>query len=239
MKSNGSLGCWRAIALAALCALLITACDDHRRLDNATAVGLSDPERRHPIRFASRPETLDVEVPPGAEGLSPNQHIDVYRFLHHYRREAKSRLVITSPVTVRGQASIARSLQDIQRHVVEAGIDYRLLRGARHDTRSGGAPSIRLAYQRPVAVPPTCARWEEDVGRNEERIPYPNWGCVTQRNLAVMVDNGRDLTQPQPEDPRAGERRSLSWSAYVGGNPSAGGDTGDASKKGAPSTAKK
>jgi pilus assembly protein CpaD len=54
------------------------------------------------------------------------------------------------------------------------------------------------------------------VGRNEDRIPYPNWGCATQRNLAVMVDNARDLRQPQGEDPRAGERRSVSWSAYAG-----------------------
>ena len=68
-------------------------------------------------------------------------------------------------------------------------------------------PPIRLAYQRPVAVPPPCDHWTEDVGRNEERIPYPNWGCATQRNLAVMVDNARDL------QPAAGGRPALGRAA--------------------------
>src|SRR5205814_239880 len=105
----------------------------------------------------------------------------------------------------------------IQRQVAEAGIDYRLFHGARHDTRSSDVPAIKLAYKRPVAVPPQCDDWTRDVGRNEERIPYPNWGCATQHNLALSVDNARDLGQPQGEDPRASERRSVTWSAYVGG----------------------
>lgn len=219
----------RALGLAAAAALLLTACDDHHRLDSVTAVNLSNPEKRHPIQFASRGETLDVEVPPGAEGLSPNQHVDVYRFLQRYRHEARGRLTVTTPPARGPEAAMARSLQDVQRHLVESGVDYRLLRGARPDARPGDIPTIRLAYQGPVAVAPVCDHWEQDTGRNEERIPYPNWGCASQRNLAVMVDNARDLIVPQPEDPRSGERRAVSWSGYVG----AAGGGGDSSSGGA------
>ena len=117
------------------------------------------------------------------------------------------------------QAALAKSLQEIQRQVAEAGIDYRLLHGARHDARSGGTPTIKLAYQRPVAVPPPCDDWTRDVGRNEERIPYPNWGCATQHNLAVTVDNARDLGQPQAEDPRSASGAASpgrpTWAAAV------------------------
>jgi pilus assembly protein CpaD len=203
------------LALATLCALLVSACDRLRQIEqdhNAAAVGLSNAELRHPIGFTPRNESLDIEVPPGAEGLSPNQYVDVYRFLHRYRREAAGRLVISAPTRGRDQAAIEHSLQEIQRQVAEAGIDYRLVHGA----RAGGTPFIKLAYRRPVAVPPSCGDWTEDVARNEARIPYPNWGCATQRNLAVMVDNARDLGQPQAEDPRPSERRSVSWSAYIG-----------------------
>ena len=91
-----------------------------------------------------------------------------------------------------------------------------------------------------MAVPPPCDQWTEDVGRNEARIPYPNWGCATQRNLALMVDNARDLQQPQEEDPRSSERRSVTWSAYVGSGSSSGGDGGgDAAKKAPASAVKK
>jgi pilus assembly protein CpaD len=229
------------LGLAALCALLVSACSEMRRLElehDAIAVGLSNAEVRHPIGFTPKSENLEVEVPAGAEGLSPNQQVDVYRFLRRYRREAAGRLVLTVPTGVRDQAALAQSLREIQRQVTEAGVDYRLLHGARHDARSGGTPTIRLAYQRPVAVPPPCDDWTRNVGRNEERIPYPNWGCATQRNLAVTVDNARDLGQPQAEDPRSGERRSATWSAYVaGGRPSAGAGAADAAR-GASSTGK-
>ena len=230
------------LALAAACGLLVSACDDgsqlgHHRLDNASAVGLSNPELRHPIAFKRRAESLDVEVPAGAEGLSANQHVDVYRFLQRYKHEAVGRLAISVPSEARDRAAIARSVQGIQAHVAAAGIDYRMLRGSQ-GPRLGDAPSIRLAYQRPVAVPPDCDRWPENVGRNEERIPYPNWGCATQRNMAVMVDNARDLRQPQAEDPRSSERRSATWSAYVGSAPTPAADAGG-DKKISPTAPKK
>ena len=223
----------RSFAMAAACVIVLTACDRGPRLDDAQAVGLGNAELRHPIRFDARVETLDVEVPPDADGLSPNQDTDVYRFLKLYKREANSRLVISAPGGTRPPASIARSLQGIQRHVVDAGIDYRLTRGRRVPAME--VPTIRLAYRRPVAVPPACDKWGEDVGRNEERIPYPNHGCATQHNLAIMVDNARDLKLPQDEDPRSGERRYTTWSAYVGKAASGGGGGdsggGDAAKK--------
>ena len=233
----------RRLGLAALCAVLFSACDQLRQWEqdrNVTAVGLSNPEVRHPIGFMPRGESLDVEVPAGAAGLSPNQHVDVYRFLYRYKREATGQLAIVVPANARDRAAMARSLQGIQILAAEAGIDYRVQRGRGQDARAGGPPAIRLAYQRPVAVPPPCDQWTEDVGRNEARIPYPNWGCATQRNLALMVDNARDLQQPQEEDPRSSERRSVTWSSYVGSGSSPGGDGGgDAAKKAPASVVKK
>jgi pilus assembly protein CpaD len=228
------------LAALAVGAMLLGACERHRGADDELAVGLTNPELRHPVHFTKHVETLDVEVPVGAEGLSPGQHIDVYRFLQRYRREANGRLVIAVAATPRDPASMAQSLQGIQRHVVEAGIDYRLTRGKRQPAAE--VPVIRIAYQRPVAVPPSCDKWGENVGRNEARIPYPNFGCATQRNVAVMVDNARDLQRPQDEDPRSSERRSVTWSAYVGvaqtGGGEGGGGSPDASKKGAPAAKK-
>jgi pilus assembly protein CpaD len=245
-RPRGGLGtASRRLGAAALCALLFSACDGLRQWEgerNAAAVGLSDPEVRHPIGFMARDESLAVEVPVGARGLSPNQQVDVYRFLHRYRREATGPLAIVLPARGGDTVAVRRSLRDIRGFAAEAGIDYRVQRGSAHHGPAGGPPAIRLAYQRPVAVPPPCDHWTEDVGRNDPRIPYPNWGCATQRNLALMVDNARDLQQPQEEDPRSSERRSVTWSAYVGtsGGSGGGGDSGgDASKKAPASAVKK
>jgi pilus assembly protein CpaD len=235
----------RRLGVAALCALLFSACDGLRHWEgerNAAAVGLSNPEVRHPIGFMARDESLAVEVPAGARGLSPNQQVDVYRFLHRYKRQATGPLAILVPANGRDRTAIGRSLRDIRGFAADAGIDYRVQRASAHDGPAGGPPAIRLAYQRPVAVPAPCDQWTEDVGRNDPRIPYPNWGCATQRNLAVMVDNARDLQQPQEEDPRSSERRSVTWSAYVGNSGASGGGGeggGDASKKAPASAVKK
>src|SRR5262245_36266505 len=211
----------RRLGAAALCAFLVSACDGLREWEqerNAVALGLSNPEVRHPIGFVAREESLDVEVPAGARGLSPNQQVDVYRFLYRHRREATGPLAIVLPARGGDTAVVRRSLRDIRGFAADAGIASTVQRAALQDGRAGIPRAIRLAYQRPLAVPPICDQWTEDVGRNEPRVPYPNWGCATQRNLALMVDNARDLHQPQAEDPRASERRGVTWSSYVGGS---------------------
>lgn len=58
---------------------------------------------------------------------------------------------------------------------------------------------------------------------DRERLPYENFGCASQRNLALTVANARDLQVPQEETPRSSEVRSASWSKYVGGSKGAGG----------------
>ncbi len=224
-----------AIGTAVLGAALLSGCDRDRQAEDILAVGLGNSEHRHPIDFANRTEVLDVEVPENTEGLSTNQDVDVYRFLERYRRQANGRLVITVPGGPRDPASIAHSLKGIQRHVADAGIDYHIKRGPR--SSKVDVPVIRVAYRRPVALPPVCDKWGENVARNNARVPYPNFGCATHHNTAVMIDNARDLIEPQHEDPRAGERRSVTWSAYVGTGGKDGGDSGgggDAKKAPAP-----
>lgn len=216
---------------------MVSGCDSrHRGPDDILAVKLNSPEFSHPIDFTYRAEVLEVEVPDDTEGLSPNQQVDVYRFLERYKREATGRLTISAPSAPRDRASIAHSLKGIQREVADAGIDYRLTRVPR--SKKADVPLIQLAYRRPVALPPTCDHWQENVGRNEPRLPHANFGCATQRNTAVMIDNARDLKRPQSEDPRSSERRSVTWSGYVAsasgkGDGDSGGGGGDA-KKGTP-----
>ena len=107
-------------------------------------------------------------------GLSPDQHVDVYRFLQRYKREANGRLVIAVP------GAPARSSVDgaiAAGHPAPRGRGrHRLPPDARHAPgRRRRFRVIRIAYQRPVAVPPTCDKWGENVGRNEARIPYPEF----------------------------------------------------------------
>ncbi|MGD9785361.1 MAG: CpaD family pilus assembly protein [Hyphomicrobiaceae bacterium] len=224
-------------AVTVLAAFAIAGCREHTRLDAPTAAVLNDPAKRHPIAFSARTEALYVEVPSDRRGgLSSNQEGDIIRFLGRYKVEAQGPLAVSAPGTPRGHMAASRSVREIQDLIDRAGIPPEALRQERARGRDPGGPSVKLSYQRAVALAPVCGSWPEDAGSvGRERLPLENFGCASQRNLAMTVANARDLQVPQEETPAASEKRTASWSKYTGaGAPSSGGG-GAASSSGAAS----
>jgi pilus assembly protein CpaD len=197
--------------------------------DNQTALVLNEPQRRHAIQFADRTEKLFVEVGPRGYGLSENQHVDVVRFLERFKAESTGRLKIVAPTG----GSADRSVRDVSALALEAGISPQAVT-IDHLRSSGSRRALQLSFVRPVAIPPVCEDWTEDLGHNRDRVNYPNFGCATQRSLGLMVANPRDLMEPRPETPRGSERREATWSTYTKGT--AAGAAPAASAAAAPST---
>jgi len=48
-------------------------------------------------------------------------------------------------------------------------------------------------------------------------LPYPDFGCATQRNFAAQVANPADLIGPRSMTPAAAERRDVVWGKYIKG----------------------
>lgn len=213
-----------ALVLASV--LAVAGCREHARIDDMTAGELNDPDKRHPIAFAKRSEALFVEVTQSGDGLSANQQADVWRFLERYKSESTGPLRISAPSSVRGHMAASRSVRDVEAMVADAGIPKGAVESRRTSGVSEYGPALKLAYERPVAVAPECGAWPEDLGRNRERIPYDNFGCATQRNLAMTVANARDLKVPQEEIPRSSERRDVLWTKYIGAEKSASSGSG-------------
>ncbi|MEZ5818970.1 MAG: CpaD family pilus assembly lipoprotein [Hyphomicrobiaceae bacterium] len=216
----------KTLALVALGVLTLSACGDSHRLTSEEAWIETSAAKAHPIDFVGRREYLDVELPPSRHGLSRNQYADVYRFALRYKQESTGRLAVSHGGARYGGAAVA----DVRRAIEEAGIDpSRVARG-----KSGGRHLLTLSYERPVALAPECGHWPRDVGRERERVPYTDFGCATQRNLAGMVQNSRDLIGSQDESPASSERRGRVWSSYTGGDASSVkqvvGDTASESK---------
>jgi len=202
------------------------------RLDNHSARILSDPEKKHAINFSSETETLYVELPGGGGSLSHNQAADVRRFVERYKVESTGGIRIGAPRAMGGRFAIARSMRQVEDIVSRAGIP----RNAIHtQDYSGRNPefdrALRLAYRRPVALPPQCEDFSKDMGVDRDRLPTRNFGCATQSNLALMVANSRDLTHPQHSAPRSSERRSVTWTDYVGSS-DGGSSSSEASSSG-------
>lgn len=220
----------RTLALAL--ALTSAGCREHLRVDDATAGQLNDPDKRHPIAFTRRTEALYVEVAQSGDGLSPNQQADVWRFLERYKSESAGPLRISAPGSVKGHMSVSRSVRHVEEMVAGAGIPPSAVEERRHHGASELAQAVKLTYERPVAMAPECGSWPEDLGENRERLPHENFGCASQRNLAMMVANARDLKVPQEETPRSGERRDVVWTKYVGADKSGAKSGGSSSSTG-------
>ena len=203
-------------ARALLAVLLISplaSCGDFHRLSSDEAWIESNPTLGHPIQFIERHEVLDIELPPRQQGLSRNQHVDVYRFGVRYSEQATGPIVVSPPSKRYGDAH-SPALAEVRRVLRQAGVPAeRIAMG-----HPGRGPLVTLAYDRPLAVAPQCGHWPRDVGRERERVLHPDFGCATQRNLAGMVVNARDLMTAQAETPASSERRMRTWSKYVNGD---------------------
>lgn len=211
------------LALIAAGATLLTAgCRDHG-LDGPTAAALHDASRRHPVHFSNRTEALYVEVASDGLGLSDNQSVDVVRFLDRYKSEAQGPLRISAPASAKGHLAISKSFRDIEEIVDRSGLPTEAVERQRSKAVDKFGPAVKLSYDRPLAVAPQCGNWPDNLGEVErEKLPYENFGCASQRNLALTVANARDLQLPQEETPRSSERRSGSWSKYAGSPAGAG-----------------
>ncbi len=201
-------------ATLATCAA-IAACEEPRRLSEFTAVALNDTTQRHPIGFDERREVLHVDIPARASGLSQNQVADLHRFVARYKAEGSGRLSVSVSSQSRGSIGAANALDDLGRVLNQSEVLPAQVVRERHSDAHRSRSMLRLSFSKPVAIAPECGHWQRDIGRERERIFYPEFGCATQRNLAGMVANARDLQRPQDEQPRSAERRSQTWSKYI------------------------
>jgi pilus assembly protein CpaD len=211
----------------ALLALTLLVGCDRPRLDEIAAVGLANPDLRHEITFAHEPRRLSIELAYGRRGLDDAGASEVYRFLGRYKAEGGSGLIVLAPAGTRDREAVRLALVHVAGIASELGIERQHL-AVRHVAAERRAwPTLEFTYARPVAVPPTCGEWPRNVEEQNERVPYANFGCATQRNLALTVDNARDLVAPRGEAPRAAERRSVGWTKYTDPKGTKGSEAGD------------
>jgi pilus assembly protein CpaD len=112
-----------------------------------------------------------------------------------------------------------RALADLRRIINQYGFaDSAVAVEPYREGRDGSAP-IRIAYLRYVAEPPICGRWTENLADDRRNLPFSNFGCAQQHNLAAQVANPADLLGPRTMDPADTERRMIMYDKYRQGKP--------------------
>jgi pilus assembly protein CpaD len=63
---------------------------------------------------------------------------------------------------------------------------------------------VELVLERHVVELPPCPDWSVESGTDYSNLPHSNFGCATQTNLGLMIDNPRDLARGRKLAPADG-----------------------------------
>lgn len=187
-----------AVALAEIIATAVAGCNS-AKIEDDVHPRLTDPARRHPIVVVAETATLDVSVPFPGKGGEARAYVETTRFMRNYRNEGRGLLNIAVP-----RHGASQQLQAIRLAAHRAGVPSQRVRV----TSKHGGDTITLSYDRIAAIGPTCGDWSDDATRGAHVLPYNNFGCATQRNMAAMAANPTDLMFPAQETQRGSDTRA-------------------------------
>jgi pilus assembly protein CpaD len=211
----------RLLAPVALAAML-GACTHTQ--EEVTASVPYDYRQRHPVVVQEADHSIDVFVGSRRGGLTASQRTDVAAYAQNWLHEGTGPIVVDLPVATPNARAAEQSLRDIQGIFAANGVPARgvsVRRFTPADPRQFA--TIKLNYPKVSADAGPCGLWPEDLGPSAKseiyrtNRPYWNLGCASQRNMAAMVANPADLTQPRPESPAYTNRRSTVFGKYAKG----------------------
>ena len=101
------------------------------------------------------------------------------------------------------------------------GVDKNSVQFTSYRAASGDAQApITLSFVTYAATAMECGtNWTESLSYTPRNMPWPEFGCSTQHNLAAIVSDPRDLIEPRASDPVDSLRRSTVLEHYRAGEP--------------------
>ncbi len=209
------------LAVASLASLALAGCK-HLEDPGTRVAGwaLVDASQRHPILVSQKPKTLTLHVARGSDGLTPHQRAQLLGFYDHYRATdaGNTRIIISAPSGSSNEISAMNAVRDARYLLAKEGVaDSDMIVEAYH-SGSGTNPPIKVSYLRYVAEGPECGDFSTNLASEPTNLPYPNFGCTTQRNFAAQIANPADLIMPRNMTPRSSERRDAAYNKYVKGD---------------------
>lgn len=207
------------LLLIACLPMAMGGCEHDRVGPQVAGWQLIDPEQRHPILVSQQPAVLNLRVAAGSDGLTPSQRGRVMDFIDRSRAgdAGNSRFVISAPAGARNEGAAMDAASDVRRLMLAGGYSDSSIATEAYHAMGPDAP-LRVSYMRYVAEAPECGQdWSQNLARAYQNTPYPNYGCSSQHNLAVMVANPADLLGPRTMTPRDANRRDDMYGKYVKG----------------------
>lgn len=183
----------------------------------------NDYRLRHPIVITEEPETLDLPIGRNTRNLyGPIEHT-ISAFAAESRNKGNGAVEILVPSGGANDVAVHAVTPDIRKALQDGGLSRSKISTRTYAVQDPSADApIRLSYARMQATAGKCGAWPRNIGGGiGENTDYENFGCASQANLAVMVDNPSDLITPRASTPSDQARRAVVFENYREGKKTA------------------
>lgn len=231
--SRASKRGFSAAPIAAIWLTLALAACQHTEPDYyATGSVSADYRVNHPIRLVDGQRSIQVLVGSGRAGLTATQRAEVASLGSDWRHEGTGYVIVEAPAGAVNSVAAKQTVREIRSLLHFAGVPPQAMIMRNYQPPYGeDLGAIRVSYSKILAVAGPCGQWPDNAGPgivgNErypllesENVPYWDFGCTAQRNLAASLANPEDLVQPRPETPAYAARRQTVVDKYRQGQDS-------------------
>ncbi len=172
---------------------------------------------RHPVSVENSVATLVLSGAAGAERLAPAEIARLDGFVAGYISGGHGRLMVTVPGAGAGQKrALARGKRIVDRVLARGARRSEVMLGVEAAESSAGG-AIVVSYEKFVVRVPECGDWSKESSHDITNTIYSDFGCATQRSLALMIANPADLIAPRGGGLRDPVRSSLVVQLYRAG----------------------
>ena len=200
----------RRALIVALVGLPLAACKSDRVITGSVPTSV---EERYPIGVV--PERTKLDLNADGYGLSRPDAEVTKEFILGWRERGTGGLEVFAPLGTRNEAEAASVVEEVKEIAYAYGMPVDAIQVSNYHTTLNVAP-VRLAYER-VVTTLECGAWPTNAAQNWENLPYENFGCAYQKNMAAIIADPRDLEGPRPMTPRDAQRRDTVFGKYRAG----------------------
>jgi pilus assembly protein CpaD len=191
-----------ALALAGVAASGCTAPplnNDSRHLYSA--------EQRFPIVVEPQVVTLAVRTDGDLASLARGEDVRIAAFAQRWKARGQGLLNVATA----GGASNDGAVAQLRKVLASNGVDKKSMHFSSYPPATGEEnPPITLSFVAYAATASECGQdWSQNMGFSPRNLPWAEFGCATQRNVAAVVADPRDLIEPRTSDPADAQRRSI------------------------------
>lgn len=177
----------------------------------------SDARQHYPVLVENSVATLALPGAAGAEQLTPAEIARLDGFVAGYLSGGHGQLVVTVPGADAGQERVLARAKRIVDRALGRGLRNAevMLRVETIESNAGGA--VVVSYEKFIVRVPECGDWSKESSHDITNTIHSNFGCATQRNVALMIANPADLIAPRTAGLRDTVRSNLVIQLYRAG----------------------